>query len=389
MERGRRLQYVVTIAVLLLTTAMGIFNAWQPVMTGKIWVQRGPIHLDSVAFDKISLMTLIGYYTGAVFAGICCDVFGRRTTILFSAIIFEVGTIFAATAIKLWMLCAMEFLWQFACGTVTITAGIYLAEIADPEIRGMLLVATKFTVFLGRTLILSIKEEVAYDKMNYWLLIVAPLAFVACYPIPESPYYHLRNNNEEEARKAFARLRQNVGTETIQTQFDRLKSHTDKELEDSKWFVKCLINKRYTKAIIASFGMELIFIMSGIITIHNYYYTIAEESDVTLPLNWVFVLYVTIPCIIGIVSAILVDRVGRRALYLTSFYWFGLTHLLRAIKESGGNAGIFCAYGTVAAIGFVFTYYCLPETKNKSLGEVQEMLQGKKYLNNMELTNIL
>ncbi|CAK1547069.1 unnamed protein product [Leptosia nina] len=465
MESGRKLQYVVTTAVSLLTTAMGIFSAWRTPMISKIWANETKIHIDDEDEYKILLMTPIGFYIGVVFAGFCCDGFGRRTTILISAVIFEIGTVFAAFGIKVWMLCAMEFFWQFATGMLTVASGIYLAEIADPDIRGRLVVVTRVTFSLGNILILSIGPKVSYEKMNYWLLLVAPLAFVACYPIPESPYYHLRKNNEEAARREFARIRENEGTETIQTQFNRLKSHTSKELEDSKSFFKCLIKRRYTKAIIATFGMKLIYLLSGTVAIQSYYSTVTWESDVVLSVNDMFKIYMSIRIIIGLASAVLVDKVGRRPLYMSSFigssiclfimaiYFlsrdvlllekkilhpfanvrfaaliifiitssFGVASLtglttaemyplnvrtkgvvgvnlfaalgfafgkmMKAIRGSGGDLGVFCAYGTGAAIGCVFTYFCLPETKDKSLNEIREVLQGKSRSNGVEMTS--
>lgn len=49
------------------------------------------------------------------------------------------------------------------------------------------------------------------------------------------------------------------------------------------------------------------------------------------------------------------------------------------IKDLAGLCGVFWIYASVAFIGAVFSYMFVPETKGKSLKEIQVMLQGDLY----------
>lgn len=49
------------------------------------------------------------------------------------------------------------------------------------------------------------------------------------------------------------------------------------------------------------------------------------------------------------------------------------------VKDVAGLAGVFWFYAGVATIGAVFSYFMVPETKGKSLREIQVVLQGALY----------
>jgi hypothetical protein len=53
---------------------------------------------------------------------------------------------------------------------------------------------------------------------------------------------------------------------------------------------------------------------------------------------------------------------------------FSLTFTFSAIKESLGWANNFWLYGFICLIGFIVLYYKLPETKNKTLEQIEKEL---------------
>lgn len=88
--------------------------------------------------------------------------------------------------------------------------GLYFAEIADKEIRGNLTLVTRFMFNFGSLLIMSIGPFVSYDTLNYLLLSLPLIFFVACWAIPESPYFYLKEGKVDAARKTLEKLRGNV-----------------------------------------------------------------------------------------------------------------------------------------------------------------------------------
>jgi MFS family permease len=55
---------------------------------------------------------------------------------------------------------------------------------------------------------------------------------------------------------------------------------------------------------------------------------------------------------------------------------FSLTFTFPAIKESLGWANNFWLYGAICAVGFLVLYFRLPETKDKTLEQIESELIG-------------
>lgn len=97
-------------------------------------------------------------------------------------------------------MCVIRFLF------VQVSA-IYLVEIADKDIRGKLSVANRFMFNFGSFLVMSIGPFVAYSTLNYMLLALPISYFAACWWIPETPYFYLKEGKVESARKELMLLR--------------------------------------------------------------------------------------------------------------------------------------------------------------------------------------
>ncbi|CAF4900153.1 unnamed protein product [Pieris macdunnoughi] len=405
----------------------------------------------------------IVFLVGTVFAGYICDKFGRRTTLLTATVIAAFGSIFATLSSAIWMLYIMEILWTFSLAIVWSVGNIYMAEIVDPDIRGGLTLATRFMYHFGSLLMVLIGKEVSYRALNNWIIIPPLLSFASIYPIPESPYYLLKVGKEEQARKELSRLQQNSGTEDIDTQFEKMKMHVTMEMQNPSSFFKFFSNKRYRKALIITFGLKLFYILSGAAVMKGLYRTVLKEGDIELTLTEMIDIDVGIKLGSGILSALLVDRVGRRILLLWSFIgcslsfavialYFGVrdyyTDMIQSIgyitfaaviiflisnslglsfikdvievelfplnvrvmavvtlyvfggfeyplqigftkfENSSGRVSVFWTFAAIAMLGFIFTYFVLPETKRKSLKEIQEMLRGDDNVSEQEMTTI-
>lgn len=59
--------------------------------------------------------------------------------------------------------------------------------------------------------------------------------------------------------------------------------------------------------------------------------------------------------------------------------------LLQVIQM--GSHGVFFFYGTMGLMGTVFVYFCLPETRGKTLDEIQAIFDGKKSKKDVEIAN--
>lgn len=83
---------------------------------------------------------------------------------------------------------------------------MYLSEIADKEIRGTLTAITRFMFSFGALLVLAIGSFVTYQMLSYFLIALPVCYFLACWRIPETPYYLLKVGKVDAARKVLLSL---------------------------------------------------------------------------------------------------------------------------------------------------------------------------------------
>ncbi len=86
------------------------------------------------------------------------------------------------------------------------------------------------------------------------------------------------------------------------------------------------------------------------------------------------------PLLWVVLSEIFPNRIRGAAMSIAAFaHWVGnftLTFSFPTIKENLGWANNFWLYGVICAVGFVVLYFILPETKGKSLEEIEKELTG-------------
>lgn len=85
--------------------------------------------------------------------------------------------------------------------------GLYLAEIADKDIRGSIALITRFMYNFGVLLIMCIGPSVSYTTLNYMLLALPITYFTVNLWIPESPYYCLMKGKVDAAKGVLKRIR--------------------------------------------------------------------------------------------------------------------------------------------------------------------------------------
>jgi SP family sugar porter-like MFS transporter len=99
-------------------------------------------------------------------------------------------------------------------------------------------------------------------------------------------------------------------------------------------------------------------------------------------LNVMFYSISLAPLLWVVLSEIFPTRVRGAAISIGALaHWIGnftLTYSFPSIKENLGWANNFWLYGVICAVGFVIIWLVLPETKGKSLEEIERELGGKK-----------
>jgi MFS transporter, SP family, sugar:H+ symporter len=166
---------------------------------------------------------LLGCAVGAFLAGTIADIYGRRSTMLLTAVFFLASAFGAGAAGSAGFFMASRILGGLAIGAASVLAPMYISEVAPPYIRGrlaslqqMAIVLGLFSAFLSNDILARIAGgagatlwllEAPAWRWMFWMEAVPAAAFLlGVLFIPESPRFLVAKGKREDARRIFARI---------------------------------------------------------------------------------------------------------------------------------------------------------------------------------------
>ena len=165
-----------------------------------------------------SLMTSIlsaGTFLGALIAGDIADFIGRRPTIIMGCGVFCVGCILQIASTNQEALFVLgRLVAGLGVGFISAIIILYMSEIAPKKVRGAMVSGYQFCITIGILLancvVYATKDR--SDTGSYripvgiqflWAVILATGLFL----LPESPRYHVKKGNVEQAAASLSRIR--------------------------------------------------------------------------------------------------------------------------------------------------------------------------------------
>ena len=264
------------------------------------------------------------YTFGAVFGCLLnphfVDRLGRKYSLLIFAIPQVTGWILIILAENFTGIFIARFVAGVGHGALFNLVVIYIGEIADKSIRGILITIMKISINFGSLTVTIAGAYLSYDTLNFVSLFI-PILFIATFSfMPETPYFYLQQNKDDEATKSLMTLRWIQNEEFVRSDIVKMKESLVEDQQSSKrGSLRELIGtKGNRRGLLILFCVKATQQFSGAIAIVAYAQEIFSHSDFALsPQNSVIVLTGT-QLIAGIAAVGLVDRAGRRILFLVS-----------------------------------------------------------------------
>jgi SP family galactose:H+ symporter-like MFS transporter len=269
----------------------------------------------------ITTASLIGAILGAAFSGRITDVLGRRVVILAAAAIFIVGSYWTGKAGSPSSLFWGRLFIGLAIGITSYAIPMYIAEISPTKQRGALVSAFQLLITLG--ILLSYLSDLYFadeSNMESW----RPMFMVGVYPalilligmffLPETPRFLIGKGKEDKGRKILSRLEE---PELVEPAIAKMKEEISIAKEGGKpW--KDIFAPWLRTALLIGIGIMFVQQFVGINTVIYYSPEIFKnagfESKVAQIAASVSVGVVNV--LFTIVSMAVIDKLGRRKLYL-------------------------------------------------------------------------
>ncbi|XP_060534858.1 facilitated trehalose transporter Tret1-like [Cylas formicarius] len=399
----------------------------------------------------LAVAPLIGAIFGAAVTGFVVDIFGRKRLIVLSSVPFTASWLFIAVAPSSVLMFVARFVAGMTDGLSFTAVPMYLGEIAEPKIRGLIASICPLCILFGYLLINVLGSYLPIDTTAYVAVSVPILLLVTFVWMPESPYFYVMKGRVSEARRSLQKFR---GRDDVSAELDRISEAVREQNARRGHFLDLVRVRSNRKALIIALGVRGIQQLSGTSAIMFFCKQVFEESRDFLPSSVGTIVYFSVHLVLSGVASFVVDVSGRRPLLIFSVVGTAVSLFLNGsylyVKErtdvdtSGFNflpmvallmyvvffsAGLqiipllimgelfptnvkafalcvmdvyfsvivtciskffywssmsfgmhvpFFAFGCCCVVGLAFILFTVPETKGKTLEDIQNELKGEK-----------
>ncbi|XP_063926781.1 facilitated trehalose transporter Tret1-2 homolog [Zophobas morio] len=445
-----------TLASLAVFTT-GLHTGWPAPSLPKLLSDEYPYDISN---DEASYVTIIGHLgnlCGGLLGTTLLDKIGRKKTILAIAVPQLVSFLLIILSYQLMeLLYIARFVGGVAEGMTFTIIPIYIAEIAEPSIRGTLGTLISVTCMFG-IVYANVVGSYLSIKITATTFLVFPALFILLFwKMPESPYYLLMMNKQDEAEAAlkFLRRKASVGQELT-----LLIKDVNRQMSESGTFKDIFTIDSNRKAFLLMIGTRVVQQWTGVSAFGLYIQLLLGEATDALSPQIGSTILLFIQLIMAVLSTFFVDKSGRKPLLLFStggcclnlliqavyfglkehttvdvsvLNWFPLvmmilfvvlfstglgvvvnilnseifsasikakcvclvniifalgmmstTKFYQATADAFGLTVPYASFGLISLGGCVFLYLFIPETKGKSLEEIQQQLKGRKSRSSM------
>jgi len=373
MKSTINLGYLVFLSVV---AALGgfLFGYDTAVISGTIAQVTEQFRLDALQQGWYVGCALVGSIIGVLFAGILSDKFGRKFTMILSAILFSTSAIGCAVSVDFNQLVVYRIIGGVGIGVVSIISPLYISELAVAQYRGRLVSLYQLagTIgFLGAYLVNY--QLLGYSTSNpdivtgWWSLIFvtevwrgmlgmeilpALLFFIIIFFIPESPRWLILKGREEKATNILERIY--TSSKDALFQLAETKSVLSSESK-SEW--KLLLQPGIRKAVIIGVCIAMLGQFMGVNAVLYYGPSIFENAGLSGGDSLFYqVLVGLVNTLTTVLALVIIDKIGRKKLVYYGVSGMVISLILIATYfiygESWGISSIFLL------VFFLFYVFC-------------------------------
>ena len=372
---------------------------------------------------------LVGCLAGAMVAGAAANRYGRKPLLTFAAVLFTVSALATGLFNDFTLFNIARFVGGVGIGVASALSPMYIAEVSPPAIRGRMVSLNQMTIVLGILGAQIVNMLVARDTTVAesqawnvewgwrWMLwaetLPAGLFLLMSFFIPESPVYL-----KQKAAMASQQTRQEAGLkELLQSKYGRVLLLGLVIAVFQQWCgTNVIFNYAQEIFVGAGFNVDGMFINIVITGIANVVFTIValytierwgRRTLILLGAGGLGIIYFVLgtcysmgmtgflmvalvvaaisvyamtlgPVTWTLLAEIFPHRVRGIAMATCTFaLWVGcctLTFSFPSMNAALGSSGTFWIYSAICVGAFIFLFRRCPETKGKSLEQLEKEL---------------
>ncbi len=291
-------------------------------------------NLSEVAHGITMAVALLGTVVGALMGAYPSDKLGRKRTLFIIAALYFFSAIGTALAFDWHVFIVFRFFGGIGVGVSSVTAPIYISEIAPPERRGKLVGLFQFNVVLGILVSYLSNYLIGQGGEHSWRWMLgvqafpAALFYVLIHFVPESPRWLLLYRQN---RDAAIRVLQRINPKNYLKDMEAILASV--QVERTHVVAESLFSKKYRLPVMLAILFAIFNQVSGINAIIYYAPRVFEMAGLGAQSSLLSTVGIGLVNFTFTLIAInFIDKIGRRKLMLIGS--FGLIAALGLVSYS-------------------------------------------------------
>jgi sugar porter (SP) family MFS transporter len=296
---------------------------------------------------------VLGAMFGALGSGALTDRFGRRRVLIYVALLFAISCVGSALSHTFALFVVSRIVGGLSVGAASVLSPMYVAEVAPKNVRGRLVSIYQLTIVIG-ILISYLINYGLYGIENDWRWMFATgvvpsvLFFGGLFFIPESPRWLYVKGHKEKSRAIVVRL---AGESNADLEIQEIEKTL--QVHESETSLKDLFSPAFRRAAFVGLLIAFLVQLDGMNAVVNYAPKIFQGAGFEIKnalLNTSFIGLVNF--IFTFVAIVVIDKVGRKTLYLVGSLGMCIALLCLAVTYFTHLEGVLTMVFVLAFVAF-------------------------------------
>ncbi|KAL1517431.1 hypothetical protein ABEB36_001196 [Hypothenemus hampei] len=353
------LQILATILGTLMAISNGMAYGWSAPIVPYFLSNSTHIPVTHHQGELLETFFLYGAAAGLPTSIFVVNRYGRKCSMILSSFIACICWLMILFTYNITVIYVARFLLGVAGNMVFIGAPMYIAEIAEPQIRGFLSASIYTMLLLGFVIVYSAGALLPFNVVPC-IGIFLTASQVLLFPfMPESPYFYVYVNRMEDAQKSLTRLR--TSTRNIELELEEIKKAIERQRSEKGRPQDMILIRSNRYALLVMFILNTSEHCIGIsVILMNIHSILQEAGSIYMSSAMAAILFSIIMLATVILASTIIDKFGRKVLLITSGLLTGIALVIITIyfhlKNSGYDVRGISWIPIVCVMSYAFTF---------------------------------